>query len=98
LITGHGASFFGAVISEQAVRTIADTMAMAAKSLLRVMEELLIKERGRAGELDRPNVLLLENAEMSFSYQKMSVSYQKQHFSYHLPSRRRDFATSFLGS
>jgi hypothetical protein len=49
LITGHGASFFGAVISEQAVRTTADTMAMAAKSLLRVMEELLIRERGRAG-------------------------------------------------
>jgi len=72
---------------------------MAAKSLFRVMVELLIKKRGEGpGELNRPNVPLLENAEMSFSYQKMSVSYQKQHFSYHLPSRRRDFATSFLGS
>jgi hypothetical protein len=49
LITGHGESFFGAVMSEQAVRTTAATMATAAKSLLRVMEELLIKERGRAG-------------------------------------------------
>lgn len=50
------------------------------------------------GELNTPNVPLVENAEMSFSYQKMYVSYQKQYFSYHLPSRRGDFATSFLGS
>jgi hypothetical protein len=85
-------------MSEQAVRTTAEMMAMAAKSLLRVMEVLLIKERGGAGELNRPNVPRVGNAEMSFSYQKMPVSYQKQHFSYHLPSRRRDFATSFLGS
>jgi hypothetical protein len=49
LITGHGASFFGAVMSEQAVRTTAEMIAMAAKSLLRVMEELLIKERGWGG-------------------------------------------------
>jgi hypothetical protein len=49
LITGHDVSFFGAVMSEQAVRTTAETMAMAAKSLLRVMEELLIKEKGGAG-------------------------------------------------
>jgi hypothetical protein len=56
------------------------------------------KEKGLAGELNRPNLPLLENAEMSFSYQKMSVSYQKQYFSYHLPSRCRDFPTSFLGS
>jgi hypothetical protein len=47
LITGHGVSFFGAVMSEQAVRTTAEMMAMAAKSLLRVMEVLLIKEKGR---------------------------------------------------
>jgi hypothetical protein len=47
LITGH-ASFFGAVMSEQAVSTTAAMMATAAKSLLRVMEELLIKKgRGR---------------------------------------------------
>jgi len=49
LITGHDVSFFGAVMSEQAVRTTAEMMAMAAKSLLRVMEVLLIKERGGAG-------------------------------------------------
>jgi hypothetical protein len=36
-------------MSEQAVRTTAEMMAMAAKSLLRVMEELLINERGGAG-------------------------------------------------
>jgi hypothetical protein len=47
-MTGHGASFFGAVMSEQAVRTTAETMAMAAKSLLRVMVELLIKREGGA--------------------------------------------------
>jgi hypothetical protein len=46
--TGH--ALFGAVMSEQAVRTTAEMMAMAAKSLLRVMEELLIKVRGGAGE------------------------------------------------
>jgi len=40
LITGH--AFFGAVMSEQAVRTTAEMMAMVAKSLLRVIEELLI--------------------------------------------------------
>jgi len=34
-------------MSEQAVRTTAETMAMAAKSLLRVMVELLIKREGR---------------------------------------------------
>jgi AraC-like DNA-binding protein len=33
---------------------------------------------------------------MPFSYQKMPVSYQKQYFSYHLPSRRRAVAASFL--
>jgi hypothetical protein len=49
LMTGH-TSFFGAVMSEQAVRTTAEMMAMAAKSLLRVMVELLINERGRAEE------------------------------------------------
>jgi len=65
-------------MSEQAVRTTAETMAMAAKSLLRVMVELLIKRKGRRrGEPNRPNVPLVENAEMSFSYQKMYVSYQK---------------------
>ena len=64
-------------MSEQAVRTTAEMIAMAAKSLLRVMVDLLIKERGRAWELNRPNVPLVENAEMSFSYQKMYVSYQK---------------------
>jgi hypothetical protein len=85
-------------MSEQAVRTMAAMMAVAARSLLRIMEELLMEERGGAGDLNRPKVPLVENAEMSFSYQKMSVSYQKQHFSYHLPSRRRDFPTSFLGS
>jgi len=40
--TGH--ALLGAVMSEQAVRTTAEMMAMAAKSLLRVMEVLLIKE------------------------------------------------------
>jgi hypothetical protein len=85
-------------MSEQAVRTTAEMMAMAAKSLLRVMVGLLIRERGTGRELNRPKVPPVENAEMSFSYQKMYVSYHKQHFSYHLPSRSRDFATSFLGS
>jgi hypothetical protein len=47
LITGH--ALFGAVMSEQAVRTTAAMIAMAPKSLLRVMEELLKKERGLAG-------------------------------------------------
>jgi len=36
LMTGH-VSFFGAVMSEQAVRTTAAMMAMAAKSLLRII-------------------------------------------------------------
>jgi hypothetical protein len=36
-ITGHGASPFGAVISEQAVRTMEATMATAAKRLRRVI-------------------------------------------------------------
>jgi hypothetical protein len=36
-------------MSEQAVRTTAEMIAMAAKSLLRVMGVLLIKERGGAG-------------------------------------------------
>jgi hypothetical protein len=35
-------------MSEQAVRTTAEMIAMAAKSLLRVMEVLLIKEGGEA--------------------------------------------------
>jgi len=95
LITGH--ALFGAVMSEQAVRTTAAMMAMAVKSLLRVMGVLLIREGRGCGELNTPNVPLVENAEMSFSYQKMYVSYQKQYFSYHLPSRCGDFATSFLG-
>gem|GEM_PF-5064793 len=36
LVTGH-TSFFGAVMSEQAVRTTAAMMAAAAKSLLRII-------------------------------------------------------------
>jgi hypothetical protein len=36
-ITGQVVSFFGAVMSEQAVRTTAAMMAMAAKSLLRII-------------------------------------------------------------
>ena len=48
LITGQ-VSFFGAVMSEQAEIMTAEMMAIAAKSLLRVMVELLIKERGGIG-------------------------------------------------
>jgi hypothetical protein len=37
LVTGHGASFFGAVMSEQAVRTTDATIATAVKRLRRVI-------------------------------------------------------------
>jgi di/tricarboxylate transporter len=46
-ITGQ-ASFFGAVMSEQAVRTTAAMMAAAAKSLLRVIGKTPDKRRVRA--------------------------------------------------
>jgi hypothetical protein len=38
-------------------------------------------------ESDRPNVSVLTDAEMAFSYQKMSVFYQKGAFFYQNPSR-----------
>jgi hypothetical protein len=78
---GH-ASFFGAVMSEQAVRTTEAMMAVATSSLRRIIG--VSPKRGRGVLLpDTHNVRVSADAEMAFSYQKMSVFYQKQHFFYH---------------
>ena len=75
------AVLFGPVMSEHAVRTTEAMMAVAMRSLRRIMGNLLMRKGGCWP--DMPNVWVPADAEMAFSYQKMSVFYQKQHFSYH---------------
>ena len=78
-----GQMFFGAVVSEQAVRTTEAMMAVATRR----RRIIGVSPMGKGGPADLNNVRPSPNAEMAFSYQKLPVSYQKEHFSYHLPSR-----------
>jgi hypothetical protein len=87
LTIGQPTSFFGAVMSEQAVRTTEAMMATAVKRRLRFICDLLTRGKAGRGTEARHNVSPSADQEMPFSYQKMPVSYQKHHFSYHLHSR-----------
>jgi hypothetical protein len=80
-----GHSFFGAVISEQAVSTTEATIAVAMRRRRRIMGVSPDWGEGHCGSEVRSNVPASANPEMAFSYQKMPVSYQKQHFFYHFP-------------
>jgi hypothetical protein len=87
LTTGQVTSPLGAVMSEQAARTTEATIATAVKRLRRVIGVSPEEKWGSVGKVIGPNVCILTNAEMAFSYQKMSVFYQKGSFFYQNPSR-----------